>query len=177
MPSPSADSKFVLSILKFSCQLISFKYTQTFLNTLKWANLYSNISFLSELKKLSQLKKIFELPQIFEYNQNKFCVSGWTRHETQWNVVIWWVFGKKRKTCQITTLSFLEIMEHCDLTSFCQEEKNSSNLNIAIQNQWSFVIWRLFFAKKRKICQITTLPFIEFNGTLWFDEFFSTFRS
>ena len=27
LPSPSADTKFVLSILKLSCQFISFKYT------------------------------------------------------------------------------------------------------------------------------------------------------
>jgi len=37
---------------------------------------------------------------------------------------------KKKKTRQITTLPFLDSMERCDLTSFCEEEKNLSNHTI-----------------------------------------------
>ena len=53
---PSAYTKFVLSILKFCVNSISFKYTQIFLRTLKWANLFSKISLLCGLKKMSHLK-------------------------------------------------------------------------------------------------------------------------
>jgi len=34
---------------------------------------------------------------------------------------------EEKKTRQITTLPFLDSMERCDLTSFCEEEKNLSN--------------------------------------------------
>ena len=47
MPSPSADAKFVLSVLKFLGILEFSKYTQNVLGILKWANLCSKISLLS----------------------------------------------------------------------------------------------------------------------------------
>ena len=53
--------------------------------------------------------------------------------------MIWRVFAKKRKTCQIIPST-------------------------------------KFFRNREKTRQITTLPFIEFNGTLWFDEFFLYFQ-
>ena len=73
MPSPSAFSKFVLSVLKFLGILKFSKYTQNVLGILKWANLCSKISLLSIpklfwgyfknwvcLKNLSMLKTNFE---------------------------------------------------------------------------------------------------------------------
>ena len=66
MPSPSADTKFVLSILKFWSMLNTLKYTHNVLSILKWANLCSKISLLSipktlwvYLKNLSLLKTNF----------------------------------------------------------------------------------------------------------------------
>ena len=43
MPSPSASSKFVLSVLKFLGLLKFLSYTQNILGDLKWANLFSKI--------------------------------------------------------------------------------------------------------------------------------------
>ena len=43
MPSPSASSKFVLSVLKFLGILKFLSYTQNILGVLKWANLCSKI--------------------------------------------------------------------------------------------------------------------------------------
>ena len=43
MPSPSAFSKFVLSVLKFVGILKFLRYTQNILGILKWANLYREI--------------------------------------------------------------------------------------------------------------------------------------
>ena len=43
MPSPSASSKFVLSVLKFSGILKIFRYTQNIFCVLKWANLCKEI--------------------------------------------------------------------------------------------------------------------------------------
>ena len=65
MPSPSADPKFVLSILKFLSLLNFFQDTQNVLSILKWSNLCSKISLLSipklfwvYFKKLSMLKNL-----------------------------------------------------------------------------------------------------------------------
>ena len=73
MPSPSAFSKFVLSVLKLLGILEFLGYTQNILGVLKWANLYSKIILLSIpkwfwvyiknwvcLKNLSGLKPNFE---------------------------------------------------------------------------------------------------------------------
>ena len=43
MPSPSAASKFVLSVLKFFGTLKFLRYNQNILGNLKWANLCSKI--------------------------------------------------------------------------------------------------------------------------------------
>ena len=74
VPSPSAEPKFVLGILKFLCIPKFFEYIQNVLSALKWANLCSKISLLSVpktfwvyfknwvcLKNLSVLKIYFEL--------------------------------------------------------------------------------------------------------------------
>jgi hypothetical protein len=52
MPSPSADTKFVLSILKFLGMLNFLKYTQNVLSVLKYATLFSKISLLSVPKSI-----------------------------------------------------------------------------------------------------------------------------
>ena len=73
MPSPSAFSKFVLSVLKFLGILKFLSCTQNILGVLKWANLCSKMLLLSIpkwfwvyiknwacLKKLSILKPNFK---------------------------------------------------------------------------------------------------------------------
>ena len=73
MPSPSASSKFVLSVLKLLGMLKFLSYTQNILGALKWANLCSKIWLLNIpkwvrvyikiwacLKKLSMPKPNFE---------------------------------------------------------------------------------------------------------------------
>ena len=73
LPSPSAFSKFVLSVLRFLGILKFLRYTQNILGVLKWVNLCSKILLLivpkwfwvyiknwACLKKLSRLKPNFE---------------------------------------------------------------------------------------------------------------------
>ena len=64
MRSPSADSKFILSALKFLGVLKFLSCAQNMLGTLKWANLCS-----------------MSMPKRFKYTQKYFWVSRWTRHE------------------------------------------------------------------------------------------------
>ena len=51
-----------------------------FISVLKWANLFCNISLLSELKKIGLFSKKIEPDRILSTNQNKFWASIWTRH-------------------------------------------------------------------------------------------------
>ena len=73
MPSPSAFSKFILSVLKYLGILKFLRYTQNILGILKWANSRREIQLLSipksfwvciknwaPLKKLSMLEPNFE---------------------------------------------------------------------------------------------------------------------
>ena len=72
MPSPSADTKFVLGIVNFLSILKFLKYTQIVSSILKWANLCSKISHLSIPKTI--LKKI-EYAIKFEYTQTNFVFA------------------------------------------------------------------------------------------------------
>ena len=66
MPSPSASSKFVLSVLKLLGILKISRYTQNIFCTLKWANLCREIYILSIHKILSMLKNLSVLKHNFE---------------------------------------------------------------------------------------------------------------
>ena len=61
MPSPSADPKFVFSILKFLSMLIFLKYTQNNFGTLKSEILLHKLDHLSILKTFwVSWKKLFK---------------------------------------------------------------------------------------------------------------------
>jgi hypothetical protein len=74
MPSPSADPKFVLSILKFLSMLNFLKYTQNNFGILKSEILLIMPSPSAESKFVLSIPKIFKHTQFFNHTQNIFGI-------------------------------------------------------------------------------------------------------